>query len=250
MKITRVSSLGESVGLLWKKLQKKYTEHGHFLVASPLSSTPLPIYRWLLENAQSIPHWEKLKFVFMDEQVKEVDGKLAYLSIENPASFEHFARKHFLHPLSEKVSISEEQMILKPDLEKLQDFDMLLNNHNGLDLLVLAIGEEGHYALVMPGTSIEKGYHMVNISPKVITQHVDSNGPYKGTAFSASGMSLGPLQVMQAKHIVIIISGERKRKLAKELLAADHFSPDFPLSIIYHPDIQDRVEIFLTEDVF
>lgn len=244
-----VESLAEPVGNIWKNLQTQYAQNGEFLVASPLSRTPLPIYQWLLENAQAIPHWEKLRFVFMDEQVRKVDEKLRYLPIADPASFEGFARKNFLHPLSEKVSVSENQMILKPDIENFSEFDEFLEKHNGLDLLVLAIGEEGHYALVMPGTLLEKGYHEAALSPKVVTQHVDNTGPYQGSNFNNQGMSLGPKQVLGAKNIIVIISGKNKRELTKQLFSYNSFNPNFPMSIIYHPEVKDKVQIFITKNV-
>ncbi|HSW87976.1 MAG TPA: 6-phosphogluconolactonase [Candidatus Saccharimonadales bacterium] len=244
-----VESLGEPVGKIWKQLQTHHTSDGEFLVASPLSRTPLPIYAWLLENAQTIPHWDKVKFVFMDEQVGEANGKQQYLSVDNPASFEGFARKHFLHPLSEKVSIPEGEMILKPDLEDFPAFDEKLEKHGGLDLLILAIGEEGHYALVMPGTPFEEGYHATHISPKVVTQHVGKSGPYQGSSFGNQGISLGPKQVVGAKNIVVIISGENKRELTKQLFSYHSFDPKFPMSIIFHPDLKTKVQIFLTQDV-
>lgn len=247
MKKEIVPSLGKPVGELWKDLQAR--QEGLFLVASPLSRTPLPVYEWILQNVGSFSNWNNFRFVFMDEQTEEVDGKLSYVPVDNPASLEGFARKHFLDPLSKQTSIPEERMILKPDLQNFQEFDSMIEEHNGLDLLVLAIGEEGHYALVMPGTALEKGYHAAHVSPKVVTQHIERGGAYEDSGFSEQGMSLGPQQVLSAKNVVVIISGENKKALAQELFSHDSFDPEFPLSIIYHPKVKDRIKIFVTEDV-
>lgn len=121
-----VDSLAEPVGTIWKDLQTHYTKSGEFFIASPLSRTPLPIYEWLIENAQIIPHWEKLRFVFMDDQIRKVNEKLRYLPIDDPASLEGYGRKHFLHPLSKKVAVAESQMIVKPNPENFSAFDALL----------------------------------------------------------------------------------------------------------------------------
>lgn len=246
MKKEIVASLGKPVGELWRDLQVK--QKGLFLVASPLSRTPLPIYEWILQNAGAFPNWDNFRFVFMDGQIEEADGKLRYVSIDNPASLEGFGRKHFLHPLSEQAAISVDQMILKPDLQDFQEFDAMIEAHRGLDLLILAIGEEGHYAFVMPGTPLEKGYHAVRLSSKVINQHVEQGGAYEGSDFSDRGMSLGPQQVLSAKNVVVIISGEKKKELAQELFSHNSFDPEFPLSIIYHPKIKNKVRVFITED--
>jgi hypothetical protein len=51
MKQIIVKSLAEPVGELWKTLQSEKTDKGLFIVSSPLSSTPLPIYEWVIDNA-------------------------------------------------------------------------------------------------------------------------------------------------------------------------------------------------------
>ena len=61
--------------------------------------------------------------------------------------------------------------------------------------------------------------------------------------------STPPRQVLDADHVVVIASSPKKRDLVKQLLTYDSFTPDFPLSVVHHPGVKDRVSIFLTEDV-
>ena len=63
----------------------------------------------------------------MDEQIEEVDGKLRYIPVTDRASLEGFGRKYFLSPLSHKVAVAEQQMIIKPNLNNLQEIDMMLD---------------------------------------------------------------------------------------------------------------------------
>ncbi|SRR5258708_37352353 len=104
MKQSVVLSLAESVGTLWRDLQEEYTKDGSFYVASPLSSTPLPIYNWLIENADSFLHWERMKFVLMDEMLERGKEPFKYVSVTD-RGYEGFARKHLLSPLHEKMGI-------------------------------------------------------------------------------------------------------------------------------------------------
>lgn len=62
-------------------------------------------------------------------------------------------------------------------------------------------------------------------------------------------MSLGHKQVLEAKNIVVVITGANKRELAKDLLSRDSFGPEFPLSIIHHPKVRKKTEILLTKEV-
>jgi len=236
-----VSSLAEPVGSLWRDLQDIYTKKGNFHVASPLSSTPLPIYNWIIKNAYSFKNWEKVKFVLMDEMLEGAKNSFTYVPLDDAASYEGFARKHLLEPLEEEVTVRVP--VIKPELVSLQSFE------TPIDLLILALGVKGNYANVMPGTSEKTGWHIAHLLPEYREVHTQE-GTYKGANFGQYGMSLGPQQVLQAKHVVVVISGKRKRALTNQLLSYTVFDPEFPLSIIYHPKVRDRVEIFLTEDVF
>lgn len=238
MKEHVVSSLAESVGNLWKKLQVKYTKEGNFLVASPLSSTPLPIYEWIIDNAEEFENWEKVRFVLMDEMLEGEKSQFSYVPLNDPASYEGFARKNLLQPLQEKTGI--EIPVLKPEAPHIENFQ------TEIDLLILAIGVRGNYANVMPGTPGETGWYISHLLPEFNQYHESAS--YSSSHFREYGMSLGPQQVLLAKNVVVIISGEKKWELAKKLLAYNSFAPEFPLSIIYNPKVRDRVEIYLTKD--
>lgn len=248
-KLYVVEALGEPVGKIWQELQAKYTREGLFYVSSPLSNTPLPVYQWIIDRSVSFENWNKMRFILMDEQVESVEPPFVYIPSDHPACYERFARQKLLNPLSQKLNIRLDTSVLKPELDHLETFDRIIQDHRGIDLLILAIGARGHYAQVMPATKINTGFHVARLIPEFIEAHTKNSGPYEGTKFREYGMSLGPQQVLSAKNVVVIVSGAMKRDLTKQLLAYDSFDPEFPLSIIYDPKIKDRVRIFLTKDV-
>lgn len=239
MKEYYVSSLAEPVGKIWQEEQAKHTaEKGSFSVASPLSSTPLPIYEWIVDHADEFPNWNKVRFVLMDEMMQ---GN-RYVPITDPASYEGFANKHLLGPLREKTNTPIP--VIKPDPEHIEDFD------TEIDLLILAIGVKGNYANVMPGTRENTGWHVAELTDEFRQSHTQQGSQsYEGAEFGKYGMSLGHEQVKKAKKVVVIISGVKKKALKDELLSYDHFDPTFPLSIIYHPDVKEKVDIYMTEDL-
>lgn len=239
MKEYYVASLAEPVGKLWQEEQARNIEQKrNFFVSSPLSSTPLPIYEWILNHAEEFPHWDKVRFVLMDEMMQ---GN-AYIPITNPASYEGFANKHLLDPLRGKTNATIP--IVKPDPEHIEDFD------TEIDLLILAIGVKGNYANVMPGTPESTGWHVAELTDEFKQSHTQQGSKsYEGADFGKYGMSLGHEQVKKAKKVVVIISGEKKKALKEELLSYDHFDPEFPLSIINDPEVNDKVDIYITEDL-
>lgn len=227
MNIISVPFLGKSVGNIWMRLQNKQVSNENFYIAAPLSSTPLPIYHWVIEHSDEYHNWQKFRFVLMDELINEKKPPFTYISLNNPASFESFANKNFLSPLSKKVSLKLE--VLKPDLSDLNSF------HPPLDLLILALGIKGNYANVMPGTTEQTGWHIAHLIPEYLQTHTKKGSlSYEGAHFSEFGMSLGPQQVIQAKHVIVIINGVDKRELTKQFLAYTAFDETFPLSIIHH----------------
>lgn len=251
-----VKSLGEVVAPIWAKQQEQYTkDDGLFYVSSPLSSTPLPLYKKLIEDAPSIPNWERMRFVLMDEQVEGDKPPFSYISLNDPASYEQFARRHFLEPLGQKVRLAND-VLMKPDLSDLERFNATIVDHNGIDLLILAIGVKGNYANVMPDTEIsseealQKGWHVTHLISEFRQIHTQGGSQsFAGAQFREYGMSLGPKQVIDAKKVIVIVSGKKKSNLAKELLSRNAFKADFPLSVIHHPMVKDKIQIFLTEDV-
>jgi 6-phosphogluconolactonase/glucosamine-6-phosphate isomerase/deaminase len=231
-----VPSLAEPVGKLWQKLQVEHTSDGYFNVASPLSSTPLPVYDWIVEHKSDFPHWEKVRFVLMDEMVEGSSTPFSYISQGDNASYERFARQHFIDRLDKNVPI------LKPNVIDMGDAP-------SIDLLILALGVHGNYANVMPNTSIETGWHIAHLSPEFRQTHTNRESKsYAGANFREYGMSLGPQQVLRAKHIAVIVSGQAKATLTEELLSFKDFDPAFPLSIVHDPSIKQRVQFYLTED--
>jgi len=244
-----VDSLAEPVGNVWKSFQNN--TKGLFYIASPISNTPAPIYEWIITHANDFKNWRKLRFVLMDEQVKKTSsGNFAYVSLTDSANYETKIKAMFLTPLETKVNFPVSDGVIKPEITNLTAFDEEIENHGGLDLLLLAIDVNGQYAQVYPGTSIRKGFHIAKLQETYRERHTKSTGlTFSGAHFQEQGMSLGPKQVLSAKRVIIIISGSHKQKVTQQLLSYREFNPDFPLSIIYHPRVKEKVKIFLTKDV-
>jgi 6-phosphogluconolactonase/glucosamine-6-phosphate isomerase/deaminase len=242
MEVKHVPELAEPVGELWRGLQAESVGSGSFHLAAPLSSTPRSMYEWVADHAASFNGWERSRFVLMDEQVDGSESQFAYVPINDPASYEGFARRHLLGPLERRTGVVME--VLKPPLQGLSEFDVRI------DLLILALGVHGNYANVMPGTGLQTGWHIACLTPEYRLVHTESaSQSYGGAVFRGRGMSLGPQQVLAAGKVAVMIGGERKRALTKQLLDQEEFDLAFPLSIIHHAQVRDRVTVYIADDV-
>jgi 6-phosphogluconolactonase/glucosamine-6-phosphate isomerase/deaminase len=180
--------------------------------------------------------------VLMDEQVDGQPPACDYIPAGDPASYQSFAHRKFLDALSQNTGVS--LPVVKPDLRTIDSFVTPIN------LLVLALGVKGNFANVMPGTPLSQGWHIAKLIDEFRVVHTEEgSASYAGAKFRDFGMSLGPQQVLAADEIVVIVSGPKKRLLYKQLVNCKEFNPEFPLSVIYHPNIHDRVTLYATTDV-
>jgi 6-phosphogluconolactonase/glucosamine-6-phosphate isomerase/deaminase len=139
MHVEIVDDLAEPVGELWRDRQRsRIEEDGAFKLAAPLSSTPLPVYEWVVEHADDFASWPSVEFVLMHEQLEIDRSKLQYISLDDEASYERFARLHLLDPLKRATGCVIP--LTKPAIEDLHSYDVTI------DLLILALGVEGNYA--------------------------------------------------------------------------------------------------------
>jgi 6-phosphogluconolactonase/glucosamine-6-phosphate isomerase/deaminase len=236
-----VTSLGEPVGNLWKKHQELHGRDGEFFVSAPLSSTPLPVFQWIVTHANEFKFWDRVRFVLMDEMMEDNEDLPRYVPVSDPASYESFANRHFLCPLQEKIGFKIP--IMKPLPEMITQFD------TRIDLLLLALGMQGNYANVMPGTPKETGWHIAQLTPEYRTMHTSPESTsFPGANFGDKGMSLGPLQVLEASHVAVIVSGAKKHDLVRKLRIRTQFDPKFPISIVRERQKKHAADLFITVD--
>jgi glucosamine-6-phosphate deaminase len=240
--------LSEYVGNLWLELQNKITKKKNFLFTAPASSTPLDLYEWILSNTEKFENWDKAKFVMSDEQLKD-EMATRYVSEEDETSYLKFLKEKFFNKLEEKTDFRIDDEYIYPLLDRLNEFDKKISAAGNIDLAIIAVGVRGHYAHVMPGTEENIGYHKTRLMNEFRQVHTNiQSQSYPGVEFRELGMSFGPKQLRAAKKIVVMISGERKRTVLGQLLKLDKFQPNFPISIIYHPEVKKKVELLYTKD--
>ena len=110
--------------------------------------------------------------------------------------------------------------------------EQFIYRHGGLDVAVLGLGLNGHLGLNEPGTSFSARAHVSEIS--AMTQSVGQkyfSAPTKLT----NGITLGLANLMEAKNVILIVSGERKAEIVKQVIEGN-ITEDVPASILQnHP---------------
>ena len=129
---------------------------------------------------------------------------------------------------------------LDEDCKKYND---MLHEAN-IDLQLLGIGGNGHIGFNEPGTPFTQETFIVELTEK--TRQDNKRSFQSIDEVPTHAITMGIQNIMQAKKILMLISGISKADTVVKLLSGD-ISPDFPASVLQnHPD----VTIIIDQDAY
>ena len=108
---------------------------------------------------------------------------------------------------------------------------MELASRGPIDLMFLGIGANGHVAFNEPGETLSPLAHLAELADSTKRQHLP------GEIFDdlSQGMTLGFADIMSARRVVLLASGERKAEVIAKLMRQD-VCTEFPASLLWtHP---------------
>lgn len=107
-------------------------------------------------------------------------------------------------------------------------------NKVSIDLQLLGIGGNGHIGFNEPGTSFEQETFVVKLTEK--TREDNKRFFSSIDEVPTHAMTMGIKNIMNAKKILMLISGSNKADTVVRLLSKE-ITTDFPASVLYnHPD--------------
>ena len=192
-------------------------------------SSPLGTYRLLVERYQQ-----------GDLDFKEVTtfnlDEYRGLSRENDQSYYYFMKHNFF----EHVNIDPARIHIpdgmNPDAEEeCANYEELIQAAGGIDLQLLGLGPNGHIGFNEPGDNFEKETHCVDLQDATI----EANKRFFTSAEEVpkQAYTMGIKAIMQARQILIIVSGKEKAGILKQALFGP-IVPHVPSSILQmHPNV-------------
>ena len=183
-------------------------------------STPVGMYKQLIE-------WYK-KGDLDFSQITSVNlDEYKGLSGDNDQSYRYFMNTN----LFDHVNIDKNRTFvpngLEMDSEKAcSDYNQIIAREGGIDLQLLGLGHNGHIGFNKPGAAFEKETHCIDLTESTIEADVPKQA-----------YTMGIKSIMQARKILVIISGESKADILKEILYGP-ITPAIPASILQlHNDV-------------
>ena len=108
-----------------------------------------------------------------------------------------------------------------------------IQKHEGIEVAILGLGLNGHIGMNEPNTSISTRSHIINLDP--LTAQVGQKY-FKTPQVLSKGITLGIASLLEAKNIILIVSGEKKAAIIKEVIEGA-ITENVPASILRnHPN--------------
>ena len=119
---------------------------------------------------------------------------------------------------------------MEPDSNKeCERYEELIRSLGGVDLQLLGMGHNGHIGFNEPGQAFETGTHCVDLQESTI----EANKRFFASAEDVprQAYTMGIKTIMQAKKILVVVSGEDKAEIVKKAFFGPVI-PGVPASIL------------------
>lgn len=137
------------------------------------------------------------------------------LSADHPKSYAAYMRQHLFQHLPFDSSRLHLPDGLAPDLERhSREYSERVGQCGGIDLQLLGVGGNGHIGFNEPGTPFDSRCHVVQLSERT---RLDNSRFFEGNAIvPASAITMGMVEIMRAREILLVATGESKAQIVAE----------------------------------
>ncbi|MGX8680046.1 MAG: glucosamine-6-phosphate deaminase [bacterium] len=192
-------------------------------------STPLKTYEIMRkDHAQNGTSWKQIKTYNLDEYYG--------LDQDHPQSYYYFMWKN----LFGELDIAKENVHVpsgKGSIDEVCAGYSQMLSENPRDLQLLGIGSNGHIAFNEPGTPFDSTTHYIELQESTIQDNAKLffNGDID--AVPKGAITMGIKEIMEAKKIIVIATGQRKIAAVHKMLSGK-ITTDCPATILNkHQDV-------------
>lgn len=181
------------------------TEEHHFVLGCPTGSSPLGMYRRLIElNRQGKVSFRNVVTFNMDEYCG--------LPEEHPESYHSFMWNNFFSHIDiprENVNILNGNA---PDLKaECARFEEKIRSYGGIDLFMGGVGPDGHIAFNEPGSSLTSRTRQKTLTQDTVianSRFFDNNVDL----VPKTALTVGVGTVMDARSVMLMVNGHNKAR--------------------------------------
>lgn len=202
-------------------------------------SSPIGTYQKIIEA------YNNKEVSFKDVTTYNLD-EYCGIDIEHPQSYYRFMHDN----LFDHVDIKEQNVHIPSARGTESEIKAQCNAYNealkkaSIDIQLLGIGGNGHIGFNEPGTSFEQETFVVTLAER--TREDNKRFFNSIDEVPTHAVTMGIKNIMQAKSILMLISGKGKADTVVKLLSGE-VTTDFPASVLYR---HENVTIVVDEDAY
>lgn len=158
------------------------------------------------------------------------------LDAEHEQSYRYYMNHNFFN----HINIRMEQTLLpngkaEDITEECQSYERKIQSLGGIDVQLLGLGHNGHIGFNEPDKAFEQTTHCVTLEEK--TRNANARFFNSIDEVPTHAITMGIKTIMQAKQIVLAVSGADKAEILKKVLTGP-VTPNVPGSILQmHPNV-------------
>ena len=188
------------------------------VLALPTGSTPIPMYVELVRlHRERRTDWSRVTTFNLDEYVG--------VAADHPESYARFMSEHLFGAVGSPDGRRwlPDGLAADPEAE-CERYERAIEQAGGIDVAVVGVGLNGHVGFNEPGTGLTARTHVADLAPETWRRNFPQLaaslefGP--GAPF-ARAYTMGIATILQARKIVLIAAGGRKRDVLREALSGE-----------------------------
>ncbi len=200
-------------------------------ICTATGNSPIGTYKSLVRECKKSPVlFEQLSIVKLDEW--------GGISMDSPNSCETFIQEHILYPMAipDERYISFDGDAHNPERECRRVQAEI--DKNPISISILGLGINGHLGFNEPAPVLEPYCHVARLD-KASQGHAMVGEMGEKPIY---GLTLGMADILRANKIVLLVTGEGKKKALTEFLSAKA-NPQLPASFLWlHPDVECYID--------
>jgi glucosamine-6-phosphate deaminase len=192
-------------------------------------STPTGVYKKLIQDhEENNTSYKQINTFNLDEYIG--------ISKKDPNSYHYFMCEN----LFDHIDVPLEQTHIPDGTAKNLDeecrrYEQFIEEHGGIDLQILGIGQNGHIGFNEPGTSFSSRTHIINLAES--TRKANSRFFESLDDVPTQAITMGIASIMESKEIFLLVSGASKAEALARLINGE-VNEQFPASILKnHPNV-------------
>ena len=192
-------------------------------------SSPVGMYKQLIEwYKRGDVDFSEVRTVNLDEYVG--------LAPDHDQSYRYFMQSNLFDHINIKPENTNLPNGQAADLAaECKRYNQVIHSQGGIDMQLLGMGHNGHIGFNEPGDTFDLETHVVDLTERTI----EANARFFATPNEVprQALTMGIKTIMQARRILVVVSGEDKADAVKAALTGP-VTPKVPASILQlHPNV-------------